>query len=149
VNYWKGLAIAATLDLAWLMGSPALTGVDQLPPVEVAMTWTEPTPAPVADTMDYVAISQLEDSLMTVLNENPEHVATMERLAALYMEHGWHDQAIGPLARALQIDAEQRSLWVALDRAVEGAGMAKITDAELTRRALEFKERVEMWGGGC
>jgi hypothetical protein len=73
----------------------------------------------------------------------------MERLAGFYMEHGWYDQAIGPLARALQLDAERRSLWVALDRAVEGAGMAKITDAELIRRAHEFKEKVEMWGGGC
>ena len=113
------------------------------------MTWTAPTPAPAADTMDYVAISQLEDSLMTVLSESSQDVDAMERLAALYLEHGWSDQALGPLARALQLDPARRSLWVALDRAVEGSGLAKITDAELTRHALAFQESVDMYGHGC
>ena len=36
-----------------------------------------------------------------------------------------------------------------LDRAVEKSGRDKITDAELVRRAAEFKETVEMMGDGC
>ena len=137
MNYLKGLAIAATLDLAWLMGSPRPTAPDPRPPLEVEVAWTQ------------VAWTEREDSLMTVLNARPEDVAVMQGLATMDMENGWYEQAIGPLARALQIAPERRSLWVALDRAVEGAGWAKITDLELTRRALEFRERVEIWGHGC
>jgi hypothetical protein len=153
VNYWKGLVIAATLDLAWLMGSPAVTGPDTMRPFQeiVVDEWREPArradPEPSVAELERIGL--LEDSLMTHLNAQPEDVAAMERLAQLYADQGWFDQAIGPLARALQLDAERRSLWVALDRAVEGAGLAKIADAELVRRALMFVESVEMWGHGC
>lgn len=43
----------------------------------------------------------------------------------------------------------RRDVWVALDRALERSGRAKITDAELTRAALEFISAIEMWGHGC
>jgi len=40
-------------------------------------------------------------------------------------------------------------LWVALDRALERSGRAKITDAELNGAALEFVSAIEMRGHGC
>jgi Flp pilus assembly protein TadD len=94
-------------------------------------------------------IDQRLDSLMTHLEEHPHDVDAIEHVADLYAENGWWDAAIGPLARAIQLDPERWSLWAALDRAVEKAGMVKITDAELTVRAAEFVEAIEMWGHGC
>jgi cytochrome c-type biogenesis protein CcmH/NrfG len=63
----------------------------------------------------------------------------MEDLAALYMTNGAYDAAIGPLARALELDPHRRSLWVALDVAVIKSGRKMVTDAELSRRAAAFK----------
>ena len=67
----------------------------------------------------------------------------MEHLAALYMANGSYDAAIGPLARALQLEPNRRGLWSALDGAVQRSGAARITDAELTRRAASFVEALE------
>jgi len=83
---------------------------------------------------------------MSYLQQSPEDVVAMATLARIYADNGWYDAAINPLARALQIDPQRRSLWSALDRAVEKSVKAKITDAELTRRAAAFAEAVEMWG---
>jgi predicted Zn-dependent protease len=146
MNYWKGLAIAAVIDAAWLMGCPATsTEPSPLPPVE---TFVELAVEPEVEP-EMGSIGTVEDSLMIYLQEHPEDVDAMERLAGIYADSGWYDSAISPLARALQLDPERRSLWVALDRAVERSGMIKITDAELVRRATQFVETFEAWGHGC
>jgi hypothetical protein len=150
MNYWKGMLIAFAFDLALLMGNPAaLIGpkpAPVLPPVE----WrTEPVAVETALLDDLTEVSLLEDSLMTYLTGHLEDVDAMERLAAVYASNGWFDNAIGPLARALQLNAERWSLWVSLDRAVRMSGMATITDEELVTRANAFVEAVEMWGDGC
>ena len=152
MNYGKGLIIALVLDLAWLMGSPAATmGPDPTPPVlEVVADWHEPPHVKARPAVaDLNRIGWLEDSLMTYLQEHPSDVDAMAKLARVYAGNEWFDDAIGPLARALQLDPSRRALWSALDKAVDGAGLAKITDAELTRRAAAFVEAVEMWGNGC
>lgn len=152
MNYWKGLAIAAAIDAAWLMGCPATsTEPDPLPPVEVVMDWPETgsQPAVAEPEMGSGTIGTVEDSLMLYLQGHPKDVDAMEKLARVYADDGWDESAIGPLARALQLDPDRRSLWVALDRAVQRSGMAKITDAELVRRATLFVETVEAWGHGC
>lgn len=147
MNYWKNLAIAAAIDAAWLMGCPATsTEPEPLPPAEVVVNWPE---TPAEPEMGGGTIGTVEDSLMLYLQNHPEDVDAMEKLARVYAEEGWYDAAIGPLARALQLDPERRSLWVALDRAVEQSGWAKITDAELVRRATLFVETFEAWGHGC
>ena len=147
VNYWKGLALAALFDAAWLMGCPATTtGPDPLPPQEVVAEWPQPD-VPALDELRDVGVQ--EDSLMGYLQEHPDDVSAMERLAEIYVEHEFYDAAIAPLARALQIAPERRSLWSALDRVLELGGRAKITDAELVRRAQGFVESLEMWGHGC
>lgn len=144
MNYGKSLIIALVFDLAWLMGSPAVTmGPDPMPVQEVVAEWSEP---PVAE---LAAVGREEDSLMMYLREHPRDVDAMAKLADIYAEHEWFDNAIGPLARALQLDPSRRSLWVDLDRAVERSGRFTIRDAELTRRAAQFVEAVSMWGHGC
>ncbi len=78
----------------------------------------------------------------------PDSRAT-EPVTAACAEQESPDAAIGRLARAIQLDPYRRDLWVALDRALERGGRAKITDAELTRAAREFVLAVEQRGHGC
>lgn len=143
MNYWKGLLIAVVIDAAWIMGNPTPTAPDPVRAMSMdAVEWR-----PALDQLE--TMGRLEDSLMMHLQRHPEDVDAMAELAHIYAGNEWHDPAIGPLARALQLDPSRRGLWSALDRAVEKSGMAKITDAELIRRAQAFVEAVEMWGHGC
>jgi len=147
--YWKGLMIAATIDLVWIMARPTGTQPATMPPLDVVAQW--PTDRR-ADTKTFDELNdagRLEDSLMAYLQEHPEDVSAMETLAGVYADNGWWDAAINPLARALELDPSRRSLWVALDRAVEKSGWGEITDAELVKRAAAFKESVEMEGHSC
>jgi cytochrome c-type biogenesis protein CcmH/NrfG len=133
--------LAAAIDLVWIMGCPVLaTEPQMLPPVEVVAE---------LPLDDLNATGRVEDSLMMHLQEQPDDVDAIEQIADVYADNGWWDAAIAPLARALQLDPSRRSLWSALDRAVEKSGNGKITDAELTRRAAAFVDSVEMWGHGC
>ena len=141
MRYWKGLMIAAAVDLAWIAGHPSPVG----PRMEVASVVVD-----ASQELDQLTeTGRVTDSLMSYLQDNPEDVTAMETLAGVYADNGWWDAAINPLARALQLDPTRRSLWVMLDRAVEKSGRDKITDAELVRRAAAFKETVEMMGDGC
>jgi len=159
MSYWKGLGVAVAIDLVWIMGSAMLVAPDLKSPVYKEEPWvmnaadtvTYAPPAPPAPSLvdELVETSQRLDSLMLHLEEFPEDVDAIENVAEIYAEKGWWDAAIGPLARAIQLDPDRWSLWSALDRAVENAGLATITDAELTVRAAGFVEEVEMWGHGC
>ena len=143
MRYWTGLLIAVAFDAAVLVG-PEVLG-------------TKPEPAQVAATAEPESLSFAElqqvdrrvDSLMQHLQEAPGDVDAMFALARIYTEHGWAGDAIGPLARALQLDPYRRDLWVALDHALDKMGMEQITDAELARAALEFVSAFEMLGHGC
>jgi predicted Zn-dependent protease len=149
MSYWKGLMIAAAIDLVWIMACPiTVTEPEPLPPADAVAEWPAEAPAAPQD-VDFAALGELEDSLMFYLQEHPDDVAAIEKVADVYAGHGWYESAIGPLARALQLDPSRRGLWSALDQAVEKSGMAKITDAELTRRAARFVDAIEMWGHGC
>lgn len=145
MTYWKGLMIAVAIDLVWIMARPIGTQPATVAPLDVVAEW--PADSPTVD--DLLETGQLIDSMMVYLQEHPEDVATMETLAGVYADNGWWDAAIGPLARALELDPSRRSLWVALERAIEKSGREKMTDAELVRRAAEFKEAVEMAGDDC
>lgn len=148
MSYWKGLMIAVAIDLVWIMGSPATaTG-----PEPYLTTKLLELPAPVVEqsrVAELEVTSDRVDSLMLHLQQNSEDVAAMEQVAEIYMGNEWFEAAIGPLARALQIDPTRRSLWVALDRAVEKSGRGKVSDGELASSALDFVEAVKMWGHGC
>jgi cytochrome c-type biogenesis protein CcmH/NrfG len=143
MSYWKGLVIAAAVDLVWIMGRPTETQPATVPPLDVVAEW------PVEHRADTKTFEELDDSLIAYLQEHPEDVSAMETLASVYAENGWWDAAINPLARALELDPSRRSLWTALDRAVKQSGKTEITDAELVRRAAAFRESVEMEGHSC
>lgn len=160
MSYWKGLGVAVAIDLLWIMGTSTLLAPDfteprlernaavpvAFEPVRVRARLAEPR---ANDVDELIEISERLDSLMMHLQEFPEDVDAIEKVADIYADKGWWDQAIGPLARAIQLDADRWNLWSALDRAVGNAGMATITDAELTVRAAAFADEVEMWGHGC
>ena len=123
---WKAVTIALGLALGWLMGDPA----------------SAMGPGPDRQAEVQLAISHV-DSLMSYLREHPADVNALEQLAAMYAENQAYDAAVGPLARALQLDPTRRSLWVALDNALAQLGTHSITDAELTTRASDFRNGVE------
>lgn len=154
MTYWKGLLMMVVFDVAWIMGSPSfVTGPE--PAGSRAPQWVMNPEPGVSDMQTPPGDAQLdeagrlEDSLMVYLQNHDDDVAAMVNLARMYVEHGWYDAAIGPLARAAQIDPERRSVWTLLDRALKMEGKARITDAELTKRAQQFVERVAMWGDHC
>jgi hypothetical protein len=139
MNYWKGLMIAAAIDLVWIMARPIAIE----PPVPSPLEIVAELPP------NETEIGDQEDSLMVALKSHPLDVDVIEELADFYAAHGWWDAALNPLARALQLDPSRRSLWVALDRALERLGRDEITDAELIRRAGEFVQVVGIVGDGC
>src|SRR6266487_2365322 len=107
---WKAVSVALGLALGWIVGNPAVA--------------LGPAPDPQAEVQ--VNIARVE--------------GLMEHLAALYMANGSYDAALGPLARALQLDPHRRSLWVTLDSALRHLGRQRISDEELVLRAARFKE---------
>ena len=157
MSYWKGLGVAVAIDLVWIMGASTILAPDLKEPAYKEEPWvmnsgtatvTFAQPAP-NEVDELIEISERLDSLMMQLQMNPEDVDAMEKVADIYADKGWWDAAIGPLARAIQVDADRWSLWSALDRALDKAGMATITDAELTVRAASFMDEVNAWGHGC
>ncbi|MGH7568500.1 MAG: hypothetical protein ACREL9_05960 [Gemmatimonadales bacterium] len=69
-------------------------------------------------------------------------------LAYLYLRHGWHDHAVGPLARAAELQPGRDDLKYELRLALKLSGMDP-EGADLAEVAREFVETVEMWGHGC
>lgn len=142
MRYWTGLLIAVAFDAAVIAG-PAYFGAKQAIHVPAV---AQP------ESLSFAELQQVDrrvDSLMQYLQERAGDVDAMLAIARIYTEHGWAGDAIGPLARALQLDPYRRDLWVALDRALDKMGWEKITDAELARAALEFVSAFEMLGHGC
>jgi cytochrome c-type biogenesis protein CcmH/NrfG len=124
MTYIKAVTVSLALALGWIMGNPAVA--------------LGPRPAPDPQAEVQMNVARVE-SLTQHLRSYPEDASAMEDLAALYMTNGAYDAAIGPLARALELDPHRRSLWVALDVAVIRSGRKMVTDAELSRRAAAFK----------
>ncbi|HXG97874.1 MAG TPA: hypothetical protein VNJ06_12280 [Gemmatimonadales bacterium] len=122
---WKAVTVALGLALGWIVGNPAVA--------------LGPAPDPQAEVQ--VNIARLE-GLTQHLRNNPRDVDEMEHLAALYMANGSYDAALGPLARALQLDPQRRSLWVTLDSALRHLDRQRISDEELVLRAGEFRKAV-------
>ena len=120
---WKAVTISLALALGWIMGNPAVA--------------LGPAPEPQAEVqMNIARVEALTQHLRTY----PQDVDEMEHLAALYMANGSYDAALGPLARALQLDPHRRSLWAALDTALRHLGRQRMSDEELVLRAVEFRK---------
>ncbi|HYT82180.1 MAG TPA: BTAD domain-containing putative transcriptional regulator [Gemmatimonadales bacterium] len=97
---------------------------------------------------DLEALDRRVEQLEMAVQENERDVESMRALAELYMTHGWHDHAIGPLARALELEPERGDLWMALGRALERSGR-KADSTDLARAAREFVAAVALRGHGC
>ena len=123
---WKAVTISLGLALGWIVGNPAVA----LGPA--------PSLSPDPQAEAEMKVARVE-ALTEHLRSHPSDVDELEHLAALYMANGAYDTALGPLARALQLSPHRRSLWVALDTALRGTGRSRISDEELTLRAVEFK----------
>ena len=119
---WKAVTVALGLALGWIVGNPAVA--------------LGPAPVPLAEVQMKAA---RVEGLTEHLRSNPQDVDEMEHLAALYRANGCYDAAMGPLARALQLDPRRRSLWVALDKTLRHMGRERISDEELVLRAAEFR----------
>ena len=95
---------------------------------------------------EVLAVDSLQDEYIMAVQADPLDVRPMTDLAFLYMKHGWFERAIGPLARAREIDPTseplRRYLELALARSAGGA-------VDLDAAARQFVEMVEMWGMGC
>ncbi len=122
---WKAVTISLGLAVGWIMGNPAVA--------------LGPTPEPQAEVQ--MNIARVE-ALTQHLRIYPRDVDEMEHLAALYMANGSYDAALGPLARALQLDPHRRSLWAMLDSALRHLGRQRISDEELVVRAVEFSSKL-------
>lgn len=105
-----------------------------------------PAPNPVTlDAITLAVVDSLVGSYMMAIHDFRYDVRAMTDLAFLYMRHGWFDRAIGPLARAREIDASSEVLRHFLELAVARTGGS----VDLTEAARRFEETVEMWGEGC
>jgi len=122
---WKAVTISLGLAVGWIMGNPAVA--------------LGPAPEPQAEVQ--MNIARVE-ALTQHLRIYPRDVDEMEHLAALYMANGSYDAALGPLARALQLDPHRRSLWAMLDSALRHLGRQRISDEELVVRAVEFSSKL-------
>lgn len=148
MNYWKGLFVTAAMDLVWIMGCPSSIAGPDAPPTAQMGGFLAPEPAR-TEVAEILQIDARLNELMLHLGAHPTDVDAIEKVARLYMEQEWYEQAIGPLARALELDPGRRGLWVALDEVLEQSGFDKITDGELEMRANMFVEVVSTWGHGC
>lgn len=122
---WKAVTVALGLAMGWIVGNPAVA--------------LGPAPDPQAEVQ--VNIARVE-GLTQHLRNHPRDVDEMEHLAALYLANGSYDAALGPLARALQLDPHRRRLWAALDGALRHLGRQRISDEELVLRAAEFSSKL-------
>jgi cytochrome c-type biogenesis protein CcmH/NrfG len=122
---WKAVTISLGLAVGWIMGNPAVA--------------LGPAPEPQAEVQ--MNIARVE-ALTQHLRNYPQDVDEMEHLAALYMANGSYDAALGPLARALQLDPHRRSHWAMLDSALRHLGRQRISDEELVVRAVEFSSKL-------
>ena len=108
-----------------------------------------PQPEPVPTAAQLAELNTI-DSLATVyilaVQDDPLDVRSMTDLAFLYMKQGWFDRAIGPLARAREIDATSEPLRRYLELAIARSGMGYV---DLFQAAREFEEMVEIEGHGC
>lgn len=143
MTYWKGLVVAVALDLVWILARPTRTAPATVAPIDVVAEW------PADNVPDDDAPETVEDSLMSHLQSHPEDVDAMLALADVYGQSGAWDAAINPLARAIQLAPSRRRVWASLNDAIEKAGLGKMTDAELERRAAEFRELLENYGHSC
>jgi cytochrome c-type biogenesis protein CcmH/NrfG len=104
-----------------------------------------------ADSLSVAELGEVDGrraELMLSIQENDRDLAALAELAHLYMRHGWFGEAIGPLARAVEVDPGRVDLFYELLLAVKLSGRPEGT-VDFTEEARAFMEAVEMEGHGC
>ena len=104
-----------------------------------------PDPAPEVDAL--AALDSVISTHYLTIQADSLNTTAMLDLAFLYMEHDRFDRAIGPLARAHEIDPGNEVLSRTIAMAVARSGIVGYVD--LYQAAREFAEMAAMWGEGC
>ena len=110
----------------------------------VAITAVPPYPR--TDIAALNAVDSMATAYILRIQNDPIDARSMTELAFLYMKQGWFHQAIGPLARAREIDATSEPLRRYLELALARAELGAV---DLYQAARDFEERVAMEGHGC
>ena len=105
------------------------------------------------DTLSVDALNELDatiNELMMQINVDSVNVSAMRKLAWLYTAHGWHDRAIGPLARAQQLAPGDEEIRAELESVIQRLGWAEDErEYLLAEEAANFAEVVAYWGHEC
>ncbi len=113
-----------------------------------------PVRAPHSLALDSLSIADIEElgqqveDLQLAVQQDEQDVEAMKQLAELYMRLGSYGDAIGPLARAVELEPQRGDLWMALGRALERSGRTPDT-TDLAAAAREFTEMIALAGHGC
>jgi hypothetical protein len=92
------------------------------------------------------AIDSMATAHILAIQNDSLDSRSMTELAFLYMKQGWFDRAIGPLARAREIDATSEPLQRYLDLAIARSGLGFV---DVYQAAREFEDIVAVEGHGC
>ncbi|MGH7547138.1 MAG: hypothetical protein ACREMM_03050 [Gemmatimonadales bacterium] len=117
----------------------------------VAASIAPDVPAPRGDALSLAQLGELDrevDELLLKIEEHELDVEAMAALAFLYMRHGWFDRAIGPLARAVQVEPARDHLRHELLLVLKLSGRAREW-IDLAEEARRFAEAAAMQGHGC
>jgi len=109
---------------------------------------TSATPLDAMSLAELEVLAQLEDSLIGAIRDDAGDVAALAELAHLYMLHGAYDEAVGPLARALEIAPERDDLRSELRLAFR-LGKLDEQQVDLAEKVRQFLDLVSMTGHGC
>ncbi len=109
---------------------------------------TSATPLDTMSLAELEVLAQLEDSLIGAIQDDAGDVAALAELAHLYMLHGAYDEAVGPLARALEIAPERDDLRSELRLAFR-LGKLDEQQVDLAEKVRQFLDLVSMTGHGC
>lgn len=110
--------------------------------------------APRALPADSLSVAELGEvdrrraELILSIQQNDRDLVALAELAHLYMRHGWFGEAIGPLARAVEVDPSRDDLFYELLLAVKLSGRPE-GEVDFTEEARAFMDAVEMEGHGC
>ncbi len=124
-----------------------ITAPKRTVPSPVARATSE-TPLDAMSLAELEVLAQMEDSLIGAVQDDTGDVAAMAELAHLYMLHGAYDEAVGPLARALEIAPERDDLRSELRLAFQ-LGKLDERQVDLAEKARQFLDLVRMTGHGC
>lgn len=136
-------------DLLFAQVRPARAAVVPAPVASIVRTPVSPAaipePMPLVDAL--ADVDSVIGSYYLAVQADSLNTTAMLDLAFLYMEHDRFDRALGPLARARELDPSNAVLGRLISLAVVRSKTAGYVD--VYQAAREFAEMAAMWGEGC